>query len=98
MKPQVLFQALPTSLLFALTTRADYYQTWPIGTLQTAPGTFCSLDDGVNMQFNGDGNILIYANADPVTVGLERNAVSNPVGWVQLEIGAQIASAPTPAG
>ena len=67
MKLKVLLQALPTLLSFVSTIRADYVQTWPLGTFATYPGTFSSLDYGVNMVFNGDGNILVYVNDNLVT-------------------------------
>ena len=69
MKSDFLLRAFPALLLFASTTWADWVQAWSAGTFQlTAPGPFCSLDNGVNMHLNSDGNIVILRNANPLSV------------------------------
>ena len=69
MKPNLLHQVFPALLLFASTTWAADHQAWSAGIFQlTAPGPFCSLDNGVNMHFNNDGNIVIFRNANPTSL------------------------------
>ncbi len=67
MNPKSLLKVFPALLLFASTTWADYYQAWSAGTLElNAPGPFCSLDGGIDVAFNSDGNLVVLSDASHV--------------------------------